>query len=272
MRTTRSTTPRQPRNITRILVGSVVGVSLLAAGVFGISAASSRTAPPVQSSAARPADTEVRDGPVPAGGNLSAGAKPTQGVPRPLADIEGQTEDIVDKVAISDWTTVSADVAAMRNDWARYSTAAVTDGIPASVVGDFQSALTRLQSAAASRDTVATAQAANDASGAAVEMLAHYDLGHPVQIGRLDVIGRQVVIDAERGDFRAAELQIQQANQQLSSAQQSLAAHGGDQVLTQATATLAEMQRLSATRDATGLKTQAAVLLEVVDGMEQLYG
>lgn len=62
------------------------------------------------------------------------------------------------------------------------------------------------------------------------------------------------------GGFPAA--QIRQPQQQLAAAQPSLAAHGGDQVLGQTRATLAEMRRLADTRNADGLTTQAMVLLE----------
>lgn len=103
-------------------------------------------------------------------------------------------------------------------------------------------------------------------------MLAHYKLGHPVEIGRLDVIGRQLILAAEQQDFVQAERQVIKADQELTAAQRSLKAHGGEQVLDQARATLTEMTRLASRRDAAGLTIQAKVLLEIVDGMEQVYG
>lgn len=193
-------------------------------------------------------------------------------VPDPLADIEAQTEDIFDQVPQNSWDTITTDIAAMRKDWSAYRSTAARDGIPAGVQAGFTRALDTLESSAARRDAAATAQAANDASAAAVEMLGHYDLGHPVEIGRLDVIGRQVILDAQQQELTRAQQQIAAANQELTAARASLNAHGGQQVLTQAQATLTEMTRLAQRHDTTGLTTQAKVLLEVVDGMEQLYG
>jgi len=271
VRTTRFADPEVPTRTTRFLVGSLILAGFVGAGAFGISTAIGNPSHGARKPAA--VASARSDSPVgsPPQGGSTPGALPTQAVPRPLADIEGQTEDIIDKLATRDWAAVRGDVTAMRSDWARYSPVAAAAGVPASVVDDFQTALARLPRAVATRDLAATAQAANDASGAAVEMLARYDLGYPVQIGRLDVIGRQIVIDVDRGDFRSAERALLSARQQLSAAERSLTAQGGVQVLDQAMATLAEMQRLTVARDATGLKTQAAVLLEVVDGMEQLY-
>lgn len=248
------------------ILGAGIGVGSAVSG----DASATTGAPPA--AVAAPNDSGSGTGGAALPGAAGAPTGSGQAVPKPLADIEAQAEDVVDKVATGDWAAVGQDVATMRADWTSYGPAASSDGVPAATAGAFTTALDRLETASAARDAAATAQAANDASAATVEMLGRYDLGHPVEIGRLDVIGRQVVIDAGAGDFQAASGQMRQAEQQLAAAQPSLVAHGGDQVLTQTRATLAEMQRLAEARNADGLTTQATVLLEVVDGMEGLYG
>lgn len=270
MRTTSSGSGRR-RNV---IAGGLAALAIAGAG-FGIGSVvdSDAAAQPQSAVAAASADTgNGAGGPAssPAAGDTSTGTG--RAVPASLSDLEAQAEDIVDKVAAGDWSAVSQDVSTMRADWATYGPTASAAGVPTATTDAFTAALDRLDAAAAAQDPVATAQAANDASAATVEMLNQYDLGYPVEIGRLDVIGRQVVIDAGKGDFAGATAQIGQAEQQLAAVQSSLSAQGGDQILAQTQNTLADMQRLADSGDAAGLTTQATVLLEQVDEMEKLYG
>lgn len=256
----------------KTVAGVLAALAIVGAGIGVGSAVGGTPAPAAPPAAVAPADMGNGAGgpavPKSTGASASAGTV----VPKPLSDIEAQAEDVVDRVAVADWSAVVRDVATMRADWTSFGPTAASAGVPPATADAFAAALDRLGTAAAAQDAAGTAQAANDASSATVEMLGRYDLGYPVEIGRLDVIGRQVVIDAGVGDFPAATAQVRQAEQQLAAAQPSLAAHGGDQVLGQTRATLAEMQRLADARNADVLTTQAKVLLEVVDGMEQLYG
>ena len=268
-------TPEATGGRRKAVAGVLAAVAIIGAGIgIGSAAGGDATSTPGSPPAAVAAPNGTGNGAGGAAVPEPGGAATTTGraVPKPLADIEAQAEDIVDKVAVGDWAAVNQDVTTMRADWTTFGPTAGSAGVPAATAGAFTTALDRLGVAAAAQDAAGTAQAANDASAATVEMLGRYDLGYPVEIGRLDVIGRQVVIDAGAGDFQAASGQIGQAEQQLAAAQPSLVAQGGDQVVTQTRATLVEMQRLADARNADGLTTQAKVLLEVVDGMERLYG
>lgn len=257
----------------KAIAGGLAALAIAGAGIGIGSAVGADSTPPQPAAVAAASAADGNGGSAPPGAPVSGSApgRATSAVPKPLADIEAQAEDIVDKVAVGDWAAVTQDVSTMRTDWAAYAPTAPSAGVPVATSDAFTAALDRLGTAAAAQDAAGTAQAANDASGATVEMLARYDLGHPVEIGRLDVLGRQVVIDAGKGDFSAATAQIHQAERQLAAVQPSLAAQGGDQVLAQTRATLAEMQRMADAKDGAGLTTQAKVLLEVVDGMERLY-
>lgn len=87
------------------------------------------------------------------------------------------------------------------------------------------------------------------------------------------MIGRQVILDAQQREFSRAQQQIAGASGELSAVESSPNANGGQQALAQARATLAEMDaQLTAHQDAAALTTQVKALLDVVDGMEQLYG
>lgn len=270
-----SGTNRKPDGRRRkAIAGGLAALVIVGAGIgigSSVAADSGSGQPTVVAGASAPGGVG-ESGPFGAPSSGGAKSRTVGAVPQSLADIEARAEDIVDKVAAGDWAAVTQDVSTMHSDWAAYAPTASSAGVPAATRDTFATALHRLGATAAAHDAGGTAQAANDASGVTVEMLARYDLGHPVEIGRLDVIGRQVVIAAGNGDFSAATAQIRQAEQQLAAVQPDLAAHGGEQVLAQTRATLAEMQRMVDAKNGDGLTTQAKVLLEVVDGMERLYG
>lgn len=238
----------------------VAGLAL--AGVLGLSACGV-------------ANTADATNPSPADQTTSA-TGPAQGrtgkaVPISLNDIEGQAEDVIDMVAANDWPRIRHDLADMQSNWTTYQPVAKADGVPATIQTDMSAALTALGKAVAAQDATATAQAANDFSAGTVEAMSMYDVGHPVQIGRLDVIGRQIAIDGQAGDFNGASEQIKAAQTQLDEVSASLTDHGGKDVLTQAQATLDQMRTYVTEQNADATNTQANVFLEIVDGMEQLY-
>lgn len=141
-------------------------------------------------------------GPQACRGEGSQGAKrssdrPT--LPKPLDIIEAQAEDVIDVVPAGQWERVAADVTAVVDAWRAYRPRAAGDGADQSLASRFDSALADLRASAAGKRADQTMQAANDLSAVTVELFALYDIGRPVDIGRLDVIGRQIAFDAGHG-------------------------------------------------------------------------
>lgn len=202
---------------------------------------------------------------------VGAQATQTQPVPKTLAGIEASSEAIVDAVATKDWKTVAREVASIRSAWSSFRKQAVTDGVPGEMVTAFDDALGRLRRAAKTKQGPQTAQAANDLSAATVEMLGRYSLGHPVEIGRLDVIGRQIVLDAQGS--KLAELAAQVAKTQAEwDAIRADVATRSPAIAAQTDATLQALTEPKIAGDPKAVKTQGVILLEVVDAMEGLYG
>jgi hypothetical protein len=190
-------------------------------------------------------------------------------VPRPLVRLEASSEDIIDQVPKARWTRISGDVVVMRRAWRRYAEAARS--LDAGLARRLDRALDRLEPAATAQSPGATVQAANDVSAPVVELFARYASGHPVQVGRLDVIGRQIVIEAARGDFPAARRQIAAARAQWRSVKTSVIDHGGRAVAKRTDATFALLQEAAVAGDAAAATKAANALLELVDGMERTY-
>lgn len=253
--TTKTTRRRYRTKLAAVGLVAAVGLGVAACGGTNDTNAANRTT----TTAAAPATGT--------GNTRTAGA-----VPDPLNTIEAQAEDIIDIVPANRWDDVATDVQTVQDNWSTYRDQALNDGAARDLIAQFDQALTDLQAAADARQPAETMQAANDLSAATVELYALYDAGHPVDIGRLDVIGRQIVLDADRQDLNAAGAQVDRALSIWDGGLRAdIVAHQGQTVADQTDATLAALQAAKADGDFATLTTQAKVFLEVVDAMEGLY-
>src|SRR6185436_5551778 len=94
------------------------------------------------------------------------------------------------------------------NAWKSYETQAGKDGASQELQDSMKSAIGNLQTALAAKDAAATMQGSNDVSAAVVEMFALYHPAIPADIGRLDVLERQVILDVTAKDYSTAEADL----------------------------------------------------------------
>jgi hypothetical protein len=133
------------------------------------------------------------------------------------------------------------------------------------------SALTQLQAASAAQDSAATMQASNDVSAAVVELFALYNPQVPADIGRLDVLERQVILDVAKQDYEAAATDLSKAKSAWENVKSSALARDGKEVAEQFETSLnAQASALAAKADE-ALTSEAREALELVDALEQLY-
>ena len=190
-------------------------------------------------------------------------------VPDALASLEAGAEDVIDLVPDGAWAKIAREVSAMRTTWDGFRTTAAS--VDTSMADRIDRALSSLTDAAKAKTGPGTTQAANDLSAPLIELLAHYALGHPVQIGRLDVIGRQIVIAADARDLAAAGALVAAARGEWAAVRADVVARDGTKVAAQSDAVLDALQRAVDARDATTVSRKATELLELVDAMEGLY-
>lgn len=200
-----------------------------------------------------------------------SGATGTGTVPQPLQDIEGAAEAIIDVVPTKDWHQVLNETGAIEQNWRRYRPAAVDDGAPDGVLTAFEAALADLKAAATVHHDQETMQASNDLSAATVELFGLYNPAVPVDIGRLDVVGRQVVLDVSSHDLAAASNSVGQMRTIWEGIRKSVIDNDGRDVARQMDATVASLEKALDVQNAEALTVQAKIELEVVDAMEGLY-
>jgi hypothetical protein len=193
-------------------------------------------------------------------------------VPGSLQTIEAAAEDIIDFAPSGNWDKIGTDVSDISNAWKSYQPQAVKDGASQDIQAAMTSALTQLESASTSKDPGGTMQASNDISAAVVELFDLYHPTVPVDIGRLDVLERQVILDVAANDFSAAAATLDKTKSVWESVKPSVLEHKGEEVAAEFEASLATQASAVDAKDAAALTDEATKALEIVDALEVLYG
>jgi hypothetical protein len=196
---------------------------------------------------------------------------PTGALPNSLVTIEAAAEDIIDFAPSGDWDKINKDVADISNAWKAYQPQAGKDGASQEIQDAMNTALSNLQTASASKDSSATMQGSNDVSAAVVELFALYSPKVPADIGRLDVLERQVILDVAAKDYSAATKSLSKTMSVWREVKPSVLAHDGKDVAAQFDASL-EIQAVAVdSKNDTQLTSEARNGLEIVDALEGLY-
>lgn len=202
---------------------------------------------------------------------LSACGRPAAGVPDTLHTMEEGAEDIIDLAPSGGWDKITGDVTAIAAAWKSYQPQAGRDGANQATQDALASALTRLQTATGAKDAATTMQAANDLSAAVIELFALYKPVVPADIGRLDVLERQVILDVAANNFTAAAASLAKTKAVWASVKPSVEAHDGKDVEAQFETSLASQEAALQAKDGSALTAEARNGLEIVDALEKLY-
>jgi hypothetical protein len=185
--------------------------------------------------------------------------------------MEAAAEDIIDFAPSGDWDKISADVKDIENAWKSYQPQANKDGASQEIQDAMSSALAKLEAASASKDASATMQGSNDVSAAVVELFALHSPKVPADIGRLDVLERQVILDVGGKDYAGATKSLAKILSVWSEVKPSVLEHKGKDVAAQFQESLdTQVVRLDS-KNYTDLINQARNALEIVDALEGLY-
>jgi hypothetical protein len=198
-------------------------------------------------------------------------ATPTGALPNSLITIEAAAEDIIDLAPSGDWDKISVDVTNIENAWKTYRPQAEKDGASQEIQGTMNSALSDLEAASASKDAATTMQGSNDVSAAVVELFALYTPKVPADIGRLDVLERQVILDVAAKDYSAATISLSKTMSVWREVKPSVLEHNGKEVAAQFDTSL-EIQTVAVdSKNDTQLTNEARNGLEIVDALEGFY-
>ena len=198
-------------------------------------------------------------------------AKTPGTVPNSLEIIEAAAEDIIDYAPSGGWDQIGKDVADIADAWKSYQPQAGKDGASQEIQEAMMTAIEKLQTASEVKDAAATMQGSNDVSAAVVEMFALYNPNIPADIGRLDVLERQLILDVAAHDYSAAEISLAQTKSTWEKVKPTVLEHNGRDVAEEFEASLAAQEAGLNVKDDEVLTIDARNGLEIVDALEQLY-
>jgi hypothetical protein len=155
--------------------------------------------------------------------------------------------------------------------WQAYRIQAANDHAPQPFQEALTVALDRLQKTSAAKDVAGTLQAANHLSAAVVDLFTVYQPATPTDLGRLDVLGRQVVLDVAAKDFTAAADSLAKTNAIWIRLKPAILAYNGSDVAIQFEKSLGTQQEALKTENASALTAEANNGLELVDALEKLF-
>ena len=191
-------------------------------------------------------------------------------VPQTVLDIEGDAEDAIDQVFAGRWDRVSSDAISLAANWEDFLASSNASRLNDEQRRAMNKAISDLRATAQSQDALAARQAANDVSKVIVDVFDLFEHKVPSDIGRLDWQERQVLIDADRGDWNAVAGDLAQLRQTFNRAKPGVLAAGGERQTADFEASLNEQDRLAAAKDP-GIVDEANVALELVDDLEGVY-
>jgi len=198
-------------------------------------------------------------------------ANKTGKLPAGLVTIEAQAEDIIDVAPGGDWKTIATDIVAISKAWKTYQPQATKDGATQAMLDSFDSALAALQGAATAQDKTGTMQASNDISAVVVDLFDLYHPAIPADVGRLDVLERQVVLDTAAGNFTAVSANLEKIDKIWRILKPSILAHNGEETAKQFEESLSIQSKALEAKDIEVITSEAKNALEIVDALEQLY-
>ncbi|MFN8489622.1 MAG: hypothetical protein U0350_18705 [Caldilineaceae bacterium] len=199
------------------------------------------------------------------------GAAKPQAVPEALQTIEAQAEDIIDNAPGGNWAKIQAAVTSALAADKTYQAQAANDKAPQVFVDALAATLQALEKAASAKDAHNTMQTANDVSAALMDLFVVYQPAIPADIGRLDVLERQVVLDVAEKDFQAAADSLAKVETLWVRLKPLILQHNGAKVATQFDASLTTQQTAGKNKDAAAVTAEAQNGLELVDALEELY-
>jgi len=125
--------------------------------------------------------------------------------PAPLSDMKAQTEDIIENVSKKNWEKVIQDLKMITSDWSTFQPQAVMDGIAPAILDSLSLTVVNLHKTCNSQDIFAATEAANDLSGAVVDLFCFYHSVVPVDIEYLNILERQILLDVQMRNWNATE-------------------------------------------------------------------
>jgi hypothetical protein len=191
-------------------------------------------------------------------------------VPDEMNSVEEAAEDSIDMVFTGNWDKVAADADSIEEDWQAFLSSEGAGGVSDAQKQDMANAIEALRLAADLRDGIDARQAANNVSEVAIDVFDLFQVRIPTDVGRLDYLERQVIIDAELKDWDGVVADVQRVKETFERVRGDVDAAGGSAETDTFEESVNKQERLAAAHDVS-VADEANLALELVDALESVY-
>jgi hypothetical protein len=198
-------------------------------------------------------------------------------VPPVLLRIDEKAEQIVPAATEGDWPRVYAYVQDINDAWLGYQDQSIEPERepltpPGALLAQrFGEALYKLKEAASERSSSKTAKAANDVSAAAVNMYEYYHPAVPVDLRKLEILERRILIEASSDSFDSASTILSNAHAVWLLIQPTLRDRAGDKVVQEIGGELDRQQTALTAQDRALLTASVETTIQMIDDVQTLY-
>lgn len=193
-------------------------------------------------------------------------------IPTDLAAAETAAESGFDAALAANAAQVTTSRDALTRNWNVYKPRATGDGVPADAVASVDTAIAGLSTALSTTPTGTEAAAAfNRVSAPMSRLYAPYRPPVPTQLLDLDYFGREVLLDARRGNFTSAATHAQQLASIWTALRPNVLSSGGATQAKRMDDSVSQMQAAIGAANAGNLEAAARAEAEAVDVVEALF-
>ena len=125
-------------------------------------------------------------------------------IPNELDELESGAEDIIDQINDGDWARARSTVNAMKQNLANLEPSFRAAGVPESLVNEIRRRLAMLEAQVEAMNAFEAKVQANAITRVIPDIFDHFRVIIPTDLGRLDFLGRELLLNVENGDWMAA--------------------------------------------------------------------
>jgi hypothetical protein len=133
-------------------------------------------------------------------------------IPAQLDNIESAAEDIIDNIANSDWTGAQDKLAVIKTNFGELKTVLVSAAVSTDIINGLETAINGLETAAGAQKSYDARVQANQISRYVPDIMDYYTVAIPTDVGRLDYLGREIILNVENADWPSAGSNFDTAN------------------------------------------------------------
>ena len=200
----------------------------------------------------------------------SAFAKPSTPLPKNAHFVAEKAEDVIDYFLKGDWAGAQAIVDSMGMKEKSIVAILQDNQVSASSVDDFGYLMFRLKTLTLQKkEPIQAALVANQITNLLIDLHRHYAHQVPLQVARMDCLGREVVLLAQvSNDYGLLNRRIAEMDRVWKSLQKTILKKGGEKVATHVDQVINEMQKGVSGQQ---MIKQGNTILDLVDELEALF-